>query len=65
MEEYFIGRAMEGISINGKEWLLDEKGNPLSFPSQDKAVRFLIENGYSNLSKDEILDTFFIQTDFN
>lgn len=61
---YFVARAREGISINGKEWLLDAKGEPMEFESPEKAKEFLKENGYDSYSDEELEDTFFFQQDF-
>ena len=41
-----IGRAIEGVSINGKEWLLDDNNNIMKFESQENGLIFLKENGF-------------------
>jgi len=56
-----IGRAIEGVSINGKEWLLDGNNDVMKFESQDKAIKFLKENGFDNLSDEELKDSFFYE----
>lgn len=56
-----IGRAIEGVSINGKEWLLDGNNDVMKFESQDKAIEFLKENGFDNLSDEELKDSFFYE----
>lgn len=56
-----IERAIEGVSLNGKEMLLDEHGNPMLFGCKKLAINFLQENGYENLSNEEFEDTFFFE----
>ena len=56
-----IARAIDGVSINGKEWLLDENGNSLKFLDQETAVEFLKLNGYGNFSKEELQNSFFFE----
>ncbi len=56
-----IGRAIERISINGKEWLLDNNDELMTFSSKDLAIKFLKENGYSKLKKEELEDLFFFE----
>lgn len=56
-----IGRAIEGISINGKEWLLDNENKLMSFSSKENAKEFLKKNGFESLSDDELEDSFFYE----
>lgn len=42
-----VGRAINGISINGNEYLLDEKMDLKRFESVDKAKEFLKDMGIS------------------
>lgn len=50
-----VGRPVEGISLNGDEFLLDNKGNPLVFNSIEQAKDFLIiKGGYDEVSLEEI-----------
>jgi hypothetical protein len=44
---FIIGRAINGISINGKEYLLGEDGNPIEFPSVEMAKVFLVSQGFT------------------
>lgn len=44
---YFITRPINGISINGNEYVLDEHGTPWEFPSQQSALSLLLDNGYT------------------
>lgn len=56
-----IGRAINGISINGLEYLLDENDNPMVFSYVSEAKCFLRENGYDvETASDELLDELFI-----
>lgn len=38
---FIIGRHIEGVSLNGLEYLLTEDGEYMEFPSIDDAKRFL------------------------
>jgi len=40
-----IGRAVNGISINGLEWLLDGNDEPMRFIDCNTAKQFLLDNG--------------------
>jgi hypothetical protein len=40
-----IGRPVNGISINGLEWLLDDNGDPMRFTDNSAAKQFLLDNG--------------------
>jgi len=40
-----IGRAVNGISINGLEWLLDDNNKPMKFKDGKTAKKFLLDNG--------------------
>tara|TARA_R110000850_G_scaffold261800_1_gene390035 strand:+ start:7030 stop:7662 length:633 start_codon:yes stop_codon:yes gene_type:complete len=52
-----ILRAINGIGLNGKEFLLD--GHlPMEFENRAKAKEFLRENGYEDLTDDEMEDSF-------
>ena len=50
---YCVGRAIEGISLNGLEYLLDDNGKILTFDSQNTAVTFLLEQGLSQAIIDD------------
>jgi hypothetical protein len=43
-----IGRPVNGISINGLEWLLDGNGEPMRFANGSEAKQFLFDNGETN-----------------
>jgi hypothetical protein len=40
-----IGRPINGISINGLEWLLDYNDEIMRFPDSSVAKLFLLNNG--------------------
>ena len=40
-----VGRAINGISINGLEYILDDDNEVMLFSSVDKAKQFLAEHG--------------------
>jgi len=40
-----IGRPINGISINGLEWLLDDNNEPMRFIDGNTAKHFLLDNG--------------------
>ena len=42
-----IGRPINGISINGLEYVLDENGDEMLFESEAEAKQFLIDNGFT------------------
>lgn len=43
-----VGRYINGVSLNGLEYLLDAVGNEMVFESEETARVFLRENGYSD-----------------
>jgi hypothetical protein len=43
--KYLIARPIEGLSINGNEYLSDDKGNPLTFESREECSKFCKEIG--------------------
>lgn len=49
--KFTIGRAINGITINGLEYLLDESENIMLFNTSEEAVTFLQKNGFT---EDEI-----------
>jgi hypothetical protein len=52
-----IGRPINGISINGLEYALDEHGEVKEFADKKEAVHFLKNNGFL----DKELDYFFYE----
>ena len=52
-----VGKAINGISINGNEWLLNDNGTVMEFKDKDEAKAFLRDAGY-DLTDEEMEDTF-------
>jgi hypothetical protein len=48
-----VGRPINGISINGLEYLLNDDNSEMTFNSIDEATQFLNENGISQECIDE------------
>ena len=53
-----IGRPINGISLNGDEYLLDDSGEYMEFKNEDEAKLFLRDNGFGEYSEDELNDSF-------
>ena len=51
-----IGRPIEGISLNGLEYALDEHGGYIHFETIDEAKQFLRDNGVED--EDDLEDCF-------
>lgn len=49
-----VGRAINGISINGLEYLTDNQGNTMTFKDVPEAKKFLLKNGVS----EQIIEDF-------
>lgn len=43
-----IGRYIEGISLNGLEYVLDDDGAIELFDSEDEAISFLHDNNFTD-----------------
>jgi len=52
-----VGKAINGISINGNEWLLNEDGTLKEFKDKEEAKQFLKDAGI-DLTDEEMEDTF-------
>lgn len=48
MTRFTVARAINGISINGNEYLLDESNEVMKFDTEGGAILFLKDNGYTN-----------------
>ena len=62
-----IGRPINGISLNGLEYLLDENGDYKLFNSKEEAKAFLNSSFEEPLTDDELEDNFMFldsETDF-
>jgi len=52
-----VGKAINGISINGNEWLLNDNGTVKEFKDKEKAKAFLRDAGI-DLTDEEMEDSF-------
>ena len=50
---WVIGRPINGITLNGNEYVLDENGDEMQFETNDKAKSFLFDHGLT----DELLES--------
>lgn len=60
--KYAIGRPINGITLNGNEYVLDENGEMTLFDSMEEAKSFLYRHG---LSEEEINDLIFEEIEQN
>ena len=56
MTAYLVSRPINGISINGKEFLLNHFGKPCVFLTEEEAKQYLISIGYTALGLEEDLE---------
>ena len=56
-----IYRAIGGISLNGREWVLDDDGDIMKFKTHQDAVNFLKAN--TNVKNETDTEDFGIWTD--
>tara|TARA_B110000503_G_scaffold141583_1_gene235561 strand:+ start:1596 stop:1826 length:231 start_codon:yes stop_codon:yes gene_type:complete len=62
-EPHVIGRYINGISINGLEFVLDkEDGDVRVFPNKEDAMEFLIQSGMTGEELDN-LDKYGMEVD--
>ena len=52
MTKVVISRPVNGISLNGKEYVLDDKGDIKLFDTRDTALDFLKANGVTENDMD-------------
>jgi len=45
---YAIGRPIEGITLNGNEYVLDDEGELMTFDSEEDALDFLKACGFTD-----------------
>ena len=48
MRRIEVGRPINGISLNGLEYLVDDDGERMSFRSEEEAIEFLKKHGYTD-----------------
>jgi hypothetical protein len=51
-----VGRAINGIGLNGREWLLNEDNSLMEFKDKEEAKKFLRDAGV-DLTDEEMEDT--------
>lgn len=61
-ELFLVRRPIDGVSINGYEYLLDDNNNPMVFGTVPLAVLFLQANGFGHLTDEQILEAFDIHS---
>lgn len=52
-----VGKPINGISLNGDEWLLNDNGTVREFKDKDEAMTFLRDAGI-DLTDEEMEDAF-------
>lgn len=55
MEKVIVGQHIHGISLNGLEYLLDDKGDVRYFDGIDDAKKFLFDHGFPEDDLDGIV----------
>ena len=53
-----IGRPINGISLNGLEYLLNDDQTEMEFADKDYAKKFLRKNGFKKFTDDQLEDSF-------
>ena len=53
--KYVITRPIEGVSINGREYLLDENDRVIQFDSKDEARTYLHDHNISDQDMDDAM----------
>lgn len=56
-----IGRPINGISLNGLEYLLDSKNVIMQFKDREEAKQFLRDNGHEDWSDEELEDAYMFE----
>jgi hypothetical protein len=61
-----VGRPINGISINGLEWLLDDANKPMVFSDKNEAIAFLKAHGTDDTDiEDYVFDTEFSESEMS
>ena len=63
--KYRIYRHPEGIGLNGKEFVLDNKGEYMLFDTIDKAVKLIADDLGKDVSRIELEDNYGIHIEEN
>jgi hypothetical protein len=53
-----IGRPINGISLNGLEYLLNEDQTEMEFKDKETAKQFLREHGHDDWTDEELEDSY-------
>lgn len=53
-----VGRPINGIGLNGNEYLLDKEGNTRTFESIKAAKQYLLDTDFPNYTDEELEDNF-------
>lgn len=64
MGKVIAGRPINGITINGLEWLLTDDGEVMIFDSEEQAVQFLKDHGVTDDALEEVVFVHSIGTCF-
>lgn len=64
MSKVIVGRPINGISINGLEWLMDDEDKVLIFDGEDAAKEYLGERGFTDEDFEEVVFKHSIGTCF-
>ena len=59
---YLVARPINGISVNGLEYMYDDEQELMRFETKDDAVDFLSRH-YPTLSRIQIEEDFYIQSE--
>ena len=55
MTKIFVGRYINGITLNGLEYLLDDKGEIRLFVDENQVLEFLKQNGFSDADIEDLV----------
>lgn len=47
MEQLMIGRPVNGVTLNGMEYVCGDDGKPLLFGSENECLAYIRQHGYS------------------
>ena len=61
IKEVIVGKPINGISLNGNEWLLDENDDIMVFDNKKVAITFL-EQYYHDFTEEDFEDNFVFES---